>query len=732
MKNHLRPSKLDEVLAKNIPQGKRRELVVNPDGGFFDATNLAKALRRAANGDVILLPPGEYPAFELKKNIEMRSLQMGPVIIKGTIKVATEYCLISGLELRSEPERPAVQLQKGTLVLDDCVVHGEITAGSAGAKTHLFLKNCLVGNALEGVTLAHQATIEISTSRITNCRVGLALRDGASGAVYNSRVEACISTDESDPGVGIYAEQAGLYCEGTTLAGNGVGVYLKNCPDVRLLGSLFHASETSALIAVGEAAGSPLHLRSCVIDHQDSARCPQLSFSGGTAGIAHCVIKPAPTPALTATQTRLEILHTRFAAVGEPSIEAQSCHFSGSNISCESSGSTSFAALSCQGALRDSTFVGQPPTTLSDSPQLLLDSCDFRETLPEISPATAVTYTEVATIESVIVRLKKFVGQESVRNELERILRLAHAGQQRKLQGLPVPDQSFHSIFMGPAGTGKLAAARVLAEGLHAFGVLASPKITEISLGEENGSSSNGTPPVVREAGMVFLRAREATSSASDFIAAQQILSRLVTGSRDVVVLEGERDEIRKLLRANPVLDRAFRKTLYFANFGPVELATYFADLCAFDRIPISAEATRAILLAVHLYCERKDKRFASTKGMEMLYEASRRRYLERCSLANRVDLELEALDLDVPHDRALRTAVERCPAFVTFCPACLKENPWLAGLETQCVCLHCDATYAASWGIWKDSTVYRRMRESLTRPVETGAVTLRANLPSR
>ena len=95
-------------------------------------------------------------------------------------------------------------------------------------------------------------------------------------------------------------------------------------------------------------------------------------------------------------------------------------------------------------------------------------------------------------------------------------------------------------------------------------------------------------------------------------------------------------------------------------------------------------------------------------------------------------DLKLEAHDLDVPADKALRNAIKRCPAFITFCPASAKENPWLAGLNEQCVCLHCGSVYRGSWGIWKDSTTYRRTKESLTRPLEPGAVTLRANLPAR
>lgn len=731
MKTNLRPPLLDEVLRKNTPNVKRRELFINPEGGFFDTRNLAVAIRRAAHGDIILLPPGEYPAFELKKNIEIRSQQPGSVVIRGTVKITSDFCLISGLEFRSEPEKPAILVEKGILVLDDCVVQGCIRAGVPNLKVQLFLRNCMAGNAVEGITLASQAVAEVFTSRITNCHVGVALHEGSSGALYHSRVEDCVGTVESDPGVGIYAERSTVYCEGVSIARSGIGIYLKNCEDARVFSCHFDGSETSALIATDGAAASPLHVRSCIVENQVSSRYAQFAFTGGTAVVSHCTIKSAPAPALTADQTRLEILSSRLASRVEPTIDVRSCHFSGSDFFSESEDTSSLSATSCQGTLRACTFTGIPPLALRDSVQLLFEACELREGPVAKSAFASPAIESPATIEEVLERLKKSVGQESVRNELERILRLAHVGQRRKMEGLPVPEQSFHSIFMGPPGTGKFATAQILARGLFDFGIVSSPKVIDASLGSEaaNLLAADNSP---NGHGVVFLRAREATSSDTNLASAQQIIGRLINRPDEVVILEGERDDLRRLLRSSPGLERAFRKTLYFANYGPVELAAHFARLCEGDRITISPEAAQALLLALHLYCERRDKRFANTKGVDFLYEAARRRYFERCSMANRFDLALEVRDFEIPQDKALRTALERSPAFVTICPSCSRDNPWVAGQDPQTVCLHCDMSYLTSWGIWKDSGIYRRLREHKSQLDEGGMSVRRTSLPSR
>lgn len=724
MKTLLRPPQLGEVIRKMTTAEKRRDVIVDPEGGLFGIKNLAIALKRSARGDVIHVPSGEYPGFELSKGVELRNLQSGPIRIKGTLRIHSEtQVVISGFVFQAEPGSRAIEITKGTLFLDDCTVHGEIGVGSPDGKAEFFARNCLLGNAKVGVDLSHQAAVEIQTSRITGCHMGISMESGTSAAVYDSRIESCLSVEESDPGAGVSAVNSTVYCEGVTFSKNTVGTYLKDCADVRILCSHYHGSEMASLIATHDISSAPLQLHTCTVDGQTSARCAQISLSGGAAVLTRVNVTASPAPALSLDQTRLDLRHSTLMSLEEPALDARSSHITASGLTASSKKSAGFAATSCQGILRESLFVGEPPTAVGNSLQLILEGCTSRDTLPQEDSETEISETPASTISEVMQKLQTAVSQEVVRNELERILRLAHAGQQRRLEGLPVPNQSYHSIFMGPSGTGKLTAAHLLAEGLHAFGVLPTSEVAELSLHTVNGAHHP-------HPGVVFVRAHEATGSEPEHESARLAIERLVSIPGEIVVLDGERDEMRRLLRQSAILDRAFRHTVYFTSFGPLELAALFTQLCDRDRIPVSIEAMRTILLAFHLYCERRDRRYANAHGVETLYENARRRYLGRCSVAQSVNLELEPRDMEIPQDKALLTALERSPAFVSFCPACTRENTWLPGLDSQVQCLHCDAYYRANWGVWKDSATYRRMKESLSRTMQPETISPRASLP--
>ncbi len=698
MKTEFRPSSIDAAEARAVVSSKQRELTIDPEGGLFGLRNLTKALSRAADGDLIILPPGEYPGFELRKSLQIRAESPGTATIKGTVTIHAPHVAMRGIQVRADGDGPALRHERGILILDDCVIRGGLRAGDAGEKSRVFLRDCLVEHSAEGVVLTGQAAAEIHTSRISGCRIGVSLRPGTACALYHSRLEGCVSTDEANPGAGIHAENASLYAQAVTLSRNGVGAYLKNCDEAKFVFSHFSGNEVGALIAAGSPA-SPLVIRSCLADRQDAQTCAQFSFDGEAIELLHTTVRAAAAPAVAATNARLEVHEARLEAHDHPALEARSCHLSGYGLHCESTGATALAASACQGILHDSRFTGTPPTTLTDSPQLRFES----------SPAADLAATEESKggIEGVLQRLQALNCQQPIRNQLERMLRLAHAEQQRRREGLPVTEQKFHSIFMGPPGSGKLTAARGLAEGLFALGVVRSPEVREISPGHppaSNGSHAAGDIP----GGVVVIRAADATGSASNVDQIRALIEREIAGN--VVVIEGDRNELRQVVRSSQSIGRAFRNTLFFSSFGPTELCAQFASCCRQDHIRLSAEAIRALLLTFHLYCDRKDRRFANTDGVETFYDSARRRYLERCSVAKRVDLEMEPGDFEVPQDRVLRTALEREGAFVSMCPDCKQENPWLAALGARCVCAHCDTTYHADWGIWKGSVLYRQM----------------------
>ncbi len=724
MKPKLRPSRVDEVFGSLFPPSPKREVPVNPEGGFFETRDLEKALKRAGRHDAIILPPGRYTLPALTKSLEIRAEQPGTVVLNGTVTVQGIQILLRGVQLECGTN-PSVILKKGDIFFDNCVVHGKIDASAAATGSRVMLRNCLVQSSPEGLVLGAGVVAELTGSVIRDCLVGISAREGASCAIYQSRIEACRSNDESHTCAGIYAEKASLYCEGITLLNNSIGAYLKESAESQFLYANFQTCQRAGLIY--EAAQPPvaLLLHSCTFERQKSTDYPQVSLAGGNVFINHTVVQISEATALAAYECNLMLRHCRLSST-HTAMELRATTLTAAKFTCESLSGVALSTKSSSGSLEEGIFTGAASLP-SLSPQFQLTNCsEVDSQQPAVSRVDRPN-----TFEDVMARLRQFVGQQTPRQDLERILRQAQASQQRVKGGLPAIEQNFHSLFTGPQATGKLAAARLLTEGLYAIGVVKSPHVTEVSIASVPELLGRETTPVsLPPSGALFIRLGLQTTSA-DMVAVEQLVQRL--GQSTVVILEGEREPVRRLVRCNPVLENAFNNSFHFLTYNPPELADLFAQLCERDRIPLGLEAAQKILLAFHIFADRHDKRYAHTQGVKALYYATHRRYLERCSVANRFDLDLSPADLNFGSNTAERSMRERSPAFVSTCPKCQKENPWLPGMHQPQACLNCDTVYETRWGTWKSSTYYRRKHDSTLNIPQTGAVASRmSHLPSR
>lgn len=725
----LRPRKTSEAIQQAFINPKRKQLAVNPDGGFFGTKDLPTALRRANSYDVIILPSGEYPGFTVKRPVEIRAEDGASVVIQGTIKLLADHVILGGLDIHAPADGPAISVEKGESLLRQCTVHGEINVTSQ-TRTVICMEECVAGRSTEGIVAGGHATLEIASTRISECRIGISLREGANCSLYGCRIETCQSADASNPGAGIFINKSSLYCEGVTLASNDVGAYLSESREAIFLFSYFHSNRRAAIIANGDSARTEpvLKLRSCAIERQEVTGCPQISLTGEAADLCHLRIEAGDMPALTADQSQLTFQSVRVGSRKDTALDLRECRITGDGIRANSLFAPALTAENCQGALRLGAFQGSPPTKLVNSPQLQLESCDLQEN-GDVDPSKEKEVARPSTIADLLDEMRISVRQNIVRTHLERLLRQAHATAQRKTAGLPAPEQSYHCAFTGPIGTGKLIAAKLLTKGLNAFGFVDSPEINELfpglggsslkSVAQKNGAANHAA---------YFVRVR----SQGDLPAptAEPIESLVKENPQSLIILEGERDEVRRLVRSSPLLTRTFQDIIHFSTYGPPELTTLFSQFCQKDHIVMSPDTARTVLLAFHLYYDRKDKRFANAQGVEAMYRTARRHYLERCSIAGRSDLEMEPRDLGLPPDKVLRTASEGSPLFVTFCPSCTKENPWTTGLPESHSCLHCETTYQALWGVWMESGFYRHLNEVVSQGYDENAIARRLNFP--
>lgn len=677
-----------------------------------DARDLLAVLRKASIGDKIALPVGEHGVNRLERRIFLEGAS-GGTVLKAPLQVAADFVSLTNINIHGPRSNDAVIVEKGILMLENCRVKGSLRVGSQAT---LYLKNCRVEDAEAGVSLSQGAKVEMSGTRITNCHSGMVLRERSSATLFHSRIDHCAMRDGGEWGAAIFAHNAELHAEGMRFEHNGVGLYLTDCTLAVLVASHFTQHDMAAIIFTG-LASSRLFLHSCTIERQITTRCAQVSATGGMMTWHHSQLKQSPAIAAALNQSWVEIKQSKFASE-DIAIEAENCNINAVSIDARSAKSNALKALQCVGLVRNGFFLGHPPISLTDS-----DALAISET------AQVEAETSNKEIDAFLRRLEQTVTEESVRAQLERIFRQAHAAYQRKLGGLPRPRQNFHLALTGGVGLGKRAAAEWLAEAWHEFGVTKAGGLYDLTYQPING---HGNPYEAARGRTVFLSAREATGFITEAGRVEQALSGWMNDPNTVIILEGEREEIRRLVRLSPMLSEAFHHTLHFHAYGPVEFTTYFHQLCQSDEITLSQEAAEAILLLLHIYCDRKDKRFATRGGIRAFYEQARERYLERSSQQNRFDGELEIRDLNLPPEKALKRALEGSPVYVTFCPHCQKENPWLPGLDKHVTCLHCDSDYIAPWGLWRESATYRRMTQAASPIIEPGVISRRRSLLGR
>ncbi len=715
----LREPTLAEEMRQATAPRRLRDLVVDPAGGIFNARSLAAALRKAAAGQQIYLPSGTHDIDAIGKSIALTALLAATPQIHGTLTVTGGTVILTGLELVNENDGPALVVEDGTVILDSCAVRGGIRTGTVGKSASLFVRNSSIEGKVECLALACGSNAEIHTSRLANGRFGVSAGPDCSLALYHTRIELCRTESESELGSGIFAEAASVYGEAVTFVRNGVGLYLQNCSQARLIASHFQANDIASVIS---RDSRNVELHGCFFENHTSTECAQVTTSGGMLRVADCVLATAPAPGIVADHCDLGIESTRILASRATALDVRSCTFRAAGLHCKSATGIALVADECQGEIVSSTFCGDPPTSITRSPDLVLTAC--RGEAPGSASHGKVFVP--STIEHFVEKLRRCVSQAAVREEIERLFRSAHASRERRLSGLSSSDHTFHLVLAGPPGTGKKAAAELVTQGLHAFGIAIDDRLVEIAMAAD--ATRNGLSPEHGGGSQVlFVRLRSATSFSTDVDRAVAEIREILYHTPHVVFIEGEEEDIHRLFRAHGELRRFFPHVLHFKRPFANDLMTLFYGLCERDHILLSSDTVRHLLIFYHLNCDRKDRRYATTRGVEVLYESARHRFLERCSLANRFDFAMEPSDLDLPHDRGSKSALERNPAFISVCPDCSKENPWIPGRGEETRCVHCGSLFNPGWGLWVDSLSYRRLHETQSISLESGAISRRA-----
>jgi hypothetical protein len=299
MKVAPRKSAIPALIERHFPEAKLRHVTID-EADNHNATVAAflKAVRKAYRNDCILLPPGIYPAPEILRPITIRALRPGTVRFDGQPAAAALTIGIDGAVWISgvmfhvpSGSEPALKVSRGTVVLTDCQLPSGIEAD--GSHTAIYLQGCSVGSATTGIDGSQGAQIEVSSSAITGCQVGITVTSGTTVTVLHSRVEGSVGPSPSEPGAGIHGEQASIYLAGNLFAGNQVGVHLVNCAASEVLYSRFEQQNLVGLMASG---GGPIQIHGCAFASQTSNSYAHVTFESIEATLSYCSMDDSALP----------------------------------------------------------------------------------------------------------------------------------------------------------------------------------------------------------------------------------------------------------------------------------------------------------------------------------------------------------------------------------------------------------------------------------------------------
>ncbi len=215
--------------------------------------------------------------------------------------------------------------------------------------------------------------------------------------------------------------------------------------------------------------------------------------------------------------------------------------------------------------------------------------------------------------------LDRQIGLTRVKEQIEAYRAATQMAKVRAARGMKVAQASKHMIFAGPPGTGKTTIARVVANILAGFGVIAEPKLVESSrkdfVAEYEGQSAVKTTRTIDRAvgGVLFIdeaytlvQERDGRADPFGTEALDTLLARMENDrDRLVVIIAGYSSDIDRLLESNDGLRSRFATRIEFDSYTPDEIVDITKVIAQGNDSTLADEAAKRVLEAATLLSRR-------------------------------------------------------------------------------------------------------------------------------
>lgn len=206
--------------------------------------------------------------------------------------------------------------------------------------------------------------------------------------------------------------------------------------------------------------------------------------------------------------------------------------------------------------------------------------------------------------------LHAMYGMDAIKEQVDTMLNQLTVDQQLRNAGIKEDKQTLHTIFYGPAGTGKTQVARIIAKLFYAMGYLDKPEIVETTadnmIAGYVGQTAEKAQQKINEAmgGVLFIDEAYGFGSASmsgergnfgdDAI---RVLLAAAENHRDklCIILAGYENEMNQMMKMNEGLESRFPKgnRFYFRDYTPKQLTLITRDMLKASNYIITSDVEK-------------------------------------------------------------------------------------------------------------------------------------------
>lgn len=273
--------------------------------------------------------------------------------------------------------------------------------------------------------------------------------------------------------------------------------------------------------------------------------------------------------------------------------------------------------------------------TVSDSVDDDVDEVGGQATSALRARMPRIRSSEASTSE-ILADLRRLVGLEPVKLEVERLVAAREFTNARVARGLPAIEQSPHLVFTGNPGTGKTTVARLVADLYKALGILKKGHVVEADCSKLIAAYIGQTPiktqRLCEEArgGVLFIDEAYGLTAHQQQGYGPEAIETLLKFMEDnrgdiVVIVAGYPQEMQGFLDANPGLRSRFDVVIDFPDYSTAELVEIFDLYLAEFKLELAPEARGKLVT----YTEAMERRrgFGNGRAMRNLFNEMVRRH---------------------------------------------------------------------------------------------------------